>query len=244
MSTYLLINILIIIGPLMLSFERKIGYYRKWPSLLLSVALTSAVFVTWDVIAHQRNDWQFSQLHTMPWRILSLPVEELLFFLSVPFSCLFLYETIALYIPEKKYSFKPGILIALVILFLAAAFIFSSRYYTFTVSLFCASVMLYFLFNTSLLLSRRYLLFIAVSYVPFFIINYLLTSLPVVTYNPKAILGIRVLSIPVEDFFYSFSLLSTYFIFYKQAGKIYESIGFGSRTGRAVGSHKAGLRRP
>jgi len=39
-------------------------------------------------------------------------------------------------------------------------------------------------------------------------VNYILTSLPVVTYNSEAIWGKRILTIPVEDFLYSYVLLS------------------------------------
>jgi lycopene cyclase domain-containing protein len=48
----------------------------------------------------------------------------------------------------------------------------------------------------------------------FGIFNHVLTSLPVVSYSPQAITGLRVGTIPVEDFFYNFSLLSFYLIIY------------------------------
>ncbi|MGS0523811.1 lycopene cyclase domain-containing protein [Zobellia nedashkovskayae] len=47
--------------------------------------------------------------------------------------------------------------------------------------------------------------------IPFFIINGILTGTgieqAVFDYNPQAILGIRILSVPIEDMFYNFSLL-------------------------------------
>ncbi|MEZ4824024.1 MAG: lycopene cyclase domain-containing protein [Ignavibacteria bacterium] len=49
---------------------------------------------------------------------------------------------------------------------------------------------------------------------PFFIVNYILTSLPVVEYNHDAIIGSRILTIPVEDFFYSFAMISGWIIIY------------------------------
>ena len=45
------------------------------------------------------------------------------------------------------------------------------------------------------------------SLIPFFIINGILTSLPVVEYHPDHILNIRIFSIPVEDAGYFFLLL-------------------------------------
>jgi hypothetical protein len=43
--------------------------------------------------------------------------------------------------------------------------------------------------------------------IPFFIVNGILTSLPVIWYNNQATLGIRIGTIPVEDFIYNGGLL-------------------------------------
>jgi hypothetical protein len=50
-------------------------------------------------------------------------------------------------------------------------------------------------------------MFLVITFVPFLLFNGLLTALPVVLYNPKEIWGVRAYTIPIEDFFYSFSLL-------------------------------------
>jgi lycopene cyclase domain-containing protein len=46
-------------------------------------------------------------------------------------------------------------------------------------------------------------------------VNYLLTSLPVVEYNPEAITGIRISTIPLEDFFYSFAMITSWLVVYE-----------------------------
>jgi lycopene cyclase domain-containing protein len=43
--------------------------------------------------------------------------------------------------------------------------------------------------------------------IPFFIVNGLLTSLPVVMYNATSNIGIRIWTIPIEDFIYNFFML-------------------------------------
>lgn len=53
------------------------------------------------------------------------------------------------------------------------------------------------------------------TFIPFLIVNYILTSLPVVTYNPNEITGFFVITIPAEDFFYSFSLIGFYILVYE-----------------------------
>ena len=62
-------------------------------------------------------------------------------------------------------------------------------------------------------------MYIIVCTILFAIFNHVLTSLPVVTYSPQAITGIRAGTIPIEDFFYNFSLLSFYLIIYLFAEK-------------------------
>jgi len=62
--------------------------------------------------------------------------------------------------------------------------------------------------------SRNFLLMLLASFPLFLLFNYLLTSIPVVLYSPQAIWGVRVLTIPLEDFFYNFTMLAVYGFFY------------------------------
>jgi lycopene cyclase domain-containing protein len=45
----------------------------------------------------------------------------------------------------------------------------------------------------------------------------------VVQYNPATIFGLRVFTIPVEDFFYNYAMLSFYLLFYRMRRKSLES---------------------
>ncbi|HET9916194.1 MAG TPA: lycopene cyclase domain-containing protein, partial [Candidatus Binatia bacterium] len=55
--------------------------------------------------------------------------------------------------------------------------------------------------------------------IPFAIVNTILTALPVVRYSSSAIWGVRLGTIPVEDFFYNYSLLSFYLLSYRLLGR-------------------------
>src|SRR5690606_28541330 len=61
-------------------------------------------------------------------------------------------------------------------------------------------------------LGRFYLMFIIIT-IPFALVNGVLTGSfldrVIVWYNPEDIIGLRVLTIPIEDFFYSFGMLLT-----------------------------------
>lgn len=219
MSQYLVINIFVIIIPLILSFEKKIKFYKKFRDLSISILTVGSIFILWDMFAVKRGDWYFNTQYINGIYLFSLPLEEILFFITIPYSSIFLYETLKFYlqkkIPNNEFHLKkiyPALIIA-ALLILSVVFI--NRYYTFTIMSFCAVFLLVsmFLFY-DLLTSKLYWIFISATYIPFIIVNYFLTSLPIVIYNPEAIWGIRFLTIPVEDFFYSYSLLSLYLFIY------------------------------
>ena len=106
MSTYLLINILIIFFPLILSFDKNLKFYKKVPYVLQSIAFISTAYIVWDVIATERGDWAFSPEHLIGFYILGLPLEEILFFITVPYACIFIFETVSFYVKEKKLNFN------------------------------------------------------------------------------------------------------------------------------------------
>lgn len=215
MSEYLLINIFIVVIPLLLSFESKIRFYKKLPSVAVSVLLVSTTYIIWDAIAAIRGDWAFNGAYLLGISIFNLPLEEILFFITVPYACLFIYETGKLYIKDKELYYNPYIYYTVSAVFLILAFLNWEQHYTSTVFMFCAAF--FFganVFLAPLLKSRLYWLFMLFCFLPFFAVNYILTSLPIVTYSPFAIWEIRITTIPIEDFFYSFSMLSFYLLVY------------------------------
>ncbi|GJQ61884.1 MAG: hypothetical protein SCALA702_09370 [Melioribacteraceae bacterium] len=223
MSLYLLINILVIVMPLLLSFESKIKFYKKAPFFLASFFTVGLYYLVWDVIATKRTDWGFNPEYLNGIYVYNLPLEEFLFFITIPYACLFLYETIKLYLPERQFSVQDWIFNLIGILFFILAALFYDQNYTFTVLL---TMGLFFIVaaNTfpALLKSMRYWIFIVSSFLPFVAVNYILTSRPIVTYNPDAIWGIRLTTIPLEDFFYSFSMLSLYLLVYIFTGELWQ----------------------
>ena len=102
MSEYLLINILVILVPLLLSFEKNITFYNKITYYLFSIAIVSTAFIIWDVAATKRGDWSFNPDYLNGIYFFGLPIEEILFFITVPFSTIFIYETVSFYIKDKR----------------------------------------------------------------------------------------------------------------------------------------------
>ena len=102
MSTYLYINFAIILFPLLLSFEKRMKYYSNFKNLLISILLIGSLYIAWDVFATFRGHWSFNPIHVLDIKFFGLPLEEILFFITVPYSCIFAYEGIKHYLKDAK----------------------------------------------------------------------------------------------------------------------------------------------
>ncbi|MEJ5284191.1 MAG: lycopene cyclase domain-containing protein [Brevinematia bacterium] len=67
---------------------------------------------------------------------------------------------------------------------------------------------------------KKFIFAMLISYVPFLVFNGILTTLPVVKYNKNHIIGLRIINIPLEDFFYNFIMIGWYFFFFNIFSKI------------------------
>jgi lycopene cyclase domain-containing protein len=220
MSEYLLLNIFIILVPLLLTFEQKLKFYKKLLPYLISILIVSSIYIIWDVIAAKRGDWAFNPDYLARTYLFGLPLEEILFFITVPYSIIFIYETANFYLKERRIFFNRYLYFFLIILLLLGIVLFRDQEYTLTVFIYC---LVFFVLSTffyhDILKSKIFWFTILISYLPFLVVNYILTSLPIVTYNPNAIWGNRFLTIPLEDFFYSFSMNSLWLLVYLIADK-------------------------
>ncbi|RYE22110.1 MAG: lycopene cyclase domain-containing protein [Sphingobacteriaceae bacterium] len=205
---YLLINFLSVIFPLLLSFDSRVRYYKSWKYIWPGLLLTGIVFLIWDVIFTVKGVWSFNPDYILGISFFRLPLEEILFFLTIPFSCIFIYACLNYYvkwqIPDRIVSILNVLLLivsALMLLF------YYNRLYTLINfgTLFLLLILLVFVLKVKWM-NRFYLAYL-VSLIPFYIVNGILTSVPIVSYNNAENLGVRVGTIPVEDHFYLMSLL-------------------------------------
>ena len=220
-SLYLWLNIGSIAVPLLYSFHPKLQLYKKFNWLLLSIMLTIGVFIPWDVIFTINGIWGFNSDYFLGFKILSLPLEEWLFFICIPFACVFTHYALLLYFPNLKLNkvATKAISISLVlILFILALANYDKWYSLVNFSLAIPLTWLVYKYNPQLL--QHFLLTFLVMLIPFFIVNGVLTGSwidnQVVWYNNAENLGIRMGTIPVEDSIYAYSmiLMNLYFFEY------------------------------
>ena len=99
---YFLVLGLTLIVPLLKSFNKELNFFQSKKRFLFSMIIPFLIFVLIDIIAVKRNLWFFNDNFTVGFKIFNLPVEEILFFVVIPFSCLFLWETVKFL--SKKWS--------------------------------------------------------------------------------------------------------------------------------------------
>lgn len=183
--------------------------------------LTMGVFIPWDVIFTINGVWGFNSDYFLGFEILSLPLEEWLFFICIPFACVFTHYALLLYFPNLKLNkvATKAISISLVLILFILALANYDKWYTLVnFSMAIPLTWLVYKYNPQLL--QYFLLTFLVMLIPFFIVNGVLTGSwidnQVVWYNNAENLGIRMGTIPVEDSIYAYSmiLMNLYFFEY------------------------------
>ncbi len=216
MSEYLIINISTILFPLLYSFESTINYFRKLPAVIVSTIIVGVYYVVWDVIATSRGDWSFNADFLLGIDVFNLPLEEIFFFITVPYSMIFLYEISKYYFTKKEIKYNPKMLLIVAVVFFIVSIINYDQDYTFTVMFTNGILFSLIAFSQIDILFRlQFWIYMLLAFIPFFLVNYFLTSLPVVIYGTESIFNIRITTIPLEDFFYNFSLVFFYVYVYE-----------------------------
>lgn len=212
MSLYLLLNIIAISLPLLLSFDKKVHFYTHWKYFIPAMIGTLVIFIIWDVIFTDQGVWGFNERYYGNLTIFGLPLEEYLFFISVPYASVFTLYVIAAYFPGLRLNFTQVRWVTILLTsFLGVLAVMNiGRAYTAVNFLFTILVLVLVYFSRKELLSQFYIGYLVIL-IPFGIINGILTGSfieeQVVWYNDQENLGFRIGTIPFEDIFYGMSLI-------------------------------------
>jgi len=206
--TYLLLNVLTVIFPLILSFDKKVAFYKKWKYFLPAMGLTALVFLIWDIWFTKTGVWSFNPDFLLGINLINLPVEEWLFFITVPYACVFIYECLRCWF-QIRMSGKIAayISVALASILIVVAAINHFRIYTSTTFILLGVFIMiqFIIFRNEVL--RNFIPAYLIAILPFFLVNGVLTSNPVVIYNNAENFGFRIGTVPIEDLFYGMLLV-------------------------------------
>jgi len=212
MSLYLTIELCSLAVPLIFSFDKKVAFYKLWKYLFPSIFFSALFFIAVDIYFTRIGVWGFNPQYTTSLFLAGLPVEEIIFFLIIPYCSIFIHYVFIAYFPDTALSIKMTRIISLaaIVILSATAIIYINRAYTALYSVFLLVVMIVTWLKAPGILNRYYLTFLIIL-IPFFIVNGILTGSyiedEVVWYNSSEITGFRIFTIPVEDTFYGFSMI-------------------------------------
>lgn len=208
--TYLIINIACILIPFVASFYPKYSFFKEWRFFLPANLLVALLFLIWDYVFTDIGIWGFNPDYLSGIYLLNLPLEEVLFFICIPYACVFTYfALISLLSINPLRRWHRVLTMVLMVVLLTLGVYFSSHLYTF-VTFFATGLYLAFKWFRKSDLSSIYLAYLVI--IPFFLIsNGILTGSwiddPIVWYNNQENMGWRIVTIPPEDGIYGFLLI-------------------------------------
>ncbi len=220
-SLYLILDLFTLSIPLISSFDRRLSFYKKWKYLFAGVAITGAFFITWDVIFTYKGIWGFNDDYITGVNILGLPIEEWLFFIMIPYACVFVYEASRFFI-KRDLSTKTTnrITLFLIIVLLITGILNIDKIYTSFTFIATSVFLLIQLFYLKGAYMGRFYIGYAINLIPFLLVNGILTGSfikdQVVWYNNAENSGMRIGTIPVEDSIYLLLLLGMIITIYEE----------------------------
>lgn len=209
---YLLLNLGSLSIPFLFSFHPKLKFYKYWKPLFIGIITSMLIFIPWDIIFTVNGFWGFNNDYFLGVKLFNLPIEEWLFFICIPYACVFTHYALLHYFPEMKLSKGITKTISFVFIFLLVVVSIYNydKWYTFINFTFAIILILIVLKKNLDLLSEFYATFL-IMLIPFFIVNGILTGSfinnEVVWYNNAENLNIRLFTIPIEDTVYAFTLI-------------------------------------
>jgi len=230
-SLYLIVVVCALAVPLAFSWHSKIRFVDEWPRFWPACLLTMAFFIVWDVFFTAEGVWGFNEAYLVGLSLFGLPLEEWLFFIAIPYACVFTYFVLRSH--RKTVSGNTARTIVLLIALLSASLCLFhlSQWYTASATGLCAIFCLILWYKNPVWLAD-FLLAFSILIFPFVLTNGILTGLnfwqfplihntaqdiadQVVWYSNEHNMGIRMFSIPVEDAFYAFLLIGMNVLFFE-----------------------------
>ena len=210
---YVLLMAASVFVPLIRSFESRVAYYRSFGPLFTGIAIVSGLFLIWDIVFTHLGFWGFNPRYLTGISLFGLPLGEYLFFIVIPFCCVFIYRVLNYFFPGEPWSARVTRNISnFLIGFCAAlAIVYHDRWYSvLTFGILAVLIHLNAKVWKNAWLGRFYRAYLVIL-IPFFIVNGILTGTgieeEIVWYNEGEMIGRRIFTVPFEDAFYGMILI-------------------------------------
>lgn len=216
--TYLAIDLGAILVPLLATFHPRLQFYKKWPILFPALFLSGGIFICWDIYFTSIHVWGFNDAYITGLHIFSLPAEEVFFFLCIPYACIFSYHCLKMLWPGFKLSQRTSAFISWIMMIGGISITIFFSHYKYPATTFLLLTIFIWYSRKRHWIGNFYLCY-GIMLIPFVIVNGLLTGSwiaePIVWYNNNEIIGLRILTIPVEDIFYGLLMIGSQVALYE-----------------------------
>jgi len=219
--TYSLILFFTVIICFVASFDKRLRFDREFVPFFKASVIVALFFIAWDVWFTSRGVWWFNTKYTLGIVLAGLPLEEWLFFIFIPFSCIFTYFCLDKFFRWQHLSaFNNIIVFVSIIVCAVVALRYADRIYTLVTAVVTIVTLLVFHFVMRVQWISRASLVFTVLMLGFLPVNGILTGTglesPIVNYNPADFMGIRILTIPIEDAVYGYTQFLWVLYFFKK----------------------------
>jgi len=207
---YLLLNLGTLLVPFLFSFRKEANFSKEWKYFLPANLLVAFGFIIWDIAFTKMGVWGFNPDYLCGIYLANLPLEEVLFFITIPYACTFIFFSMRYFFPKPLFvSGQRKVFLIWSIIALIVGLVFLDKWYTSTTFILCAFLFVYMAYRQKEYYGHMLLAFL-ISTIPFLVVNGVLTgsflSAPVVWYNDAENIGVRIFTIPIEDTHYSLLL--------------------------------------
>lgn len=208
---YLLIDFFTILVPFAYSFHPKLRFDRRWKAFWPSMIIAGLIFLIWDEYFTRIGVWGFNPDYLIGVSLWHLPIEEVLFFVCIPYACVFTYHCLKELnintIPGRFSSTISALLVGMLSILLVLNF---GKYYTTTTFTLVILTISYLQWLKKTDLTPFYFAYLLLL-IPFGITNGILTGSfiegEIVWYNDAENMSFRLGTIPFEDIFYGMLLI-------------------------------------
>lgn len=214
--------------PFLFSFHPKLKFYKLWKYFFPATFIMMAFFVSWDIIFTYYGFWGFNEKYLSGIHLGILPIEEWLFFICIPYACLFTIYSFKNLLPKFSLSDRATSIVyfSLQFIFILVMLYNYDRWYT-AVNFTYAIVLMALVFNYKRDALKVFFPVFTILLIPFFIVNGYLTGSwineQVVWYDNAENLGIRIGTVPIEDSVYALTMLLTIYVLMEKFREKYNS---------------------
>lgn len=230
--TYILVLFFTVIICFIASFDKRIRFNNHFSTFLKAAILVAIPFIAWDIWFTDKGVWWFNHDYTLGIIIAGLPIEEWLFFICIPFACTFTYYCLDKFFRLDKWNMFNNLIVFISVIICAVIVLLHyDKLYTLVTGIAAIATLVFLHFIGRVAWIGKASFVFTVLMLGFIPVNGVLTGMglesPVVNYNPDEFLGIRIITIPVEDAVYGYTqfLWVVYFFLKFRKEEKYETGG-------------------